>query len=304
MRSRARHAWPLAAVVASLSLAGCGPVACAAGSTSCGGPAVVENLNVQPQNSTLTVGINRVSIALLDAHGNPVAATAVSMVVLSPAGGRLSTRPLEDISAAYGGIPVYVGTAQFPAAGQYEYLVTARAASGGAYLSGHAFVTVTNSGPELAVGAHVPALQQKVVTDPGVTIAMVDSGVPPDTWHDTTIAQALAAHRPMVLFFGQPGYCPSKTCGPTVRILEQLCVRYCAQFSFQHIETDFPASAAQVFNNPAFRAFGLQTDPWVYFVNSAGVVADRFEGPVTLDELSGAAAGTLAGRVPAVTLGS
>ncbi|HEX4578390.1 MAG TPA: hypothetical protein VH498_00160 [Candidatus Dormibacteraeota bacterium] len=58
----------------------------------------------------------------------------------------------------------------------------------------------------------------------------------------------------------------------------------------------------QVFNNPAFRAFGLPSDPWVYFVNSAGVVTDRFEGPITLDELQGAAAGTLAGRVPAVQL--
>jgi hypothetical protein len=106
----------------------------------------------------------------------------------------------------------------------------------------------------------------------------------------------------MVLFFGQPGYCPSKTCGPTVSILHQLCTQYCSQLSFQHIETDFPASAAQTFNNPAFRAFGLQTDPWVYFVNSAGIVTDRFEGPITLDELKSAAEGTLAGHVPAVSL--
>jgi hypothetical protein len=34
------------------------------------------------------------------------------------------------------------------------------------------------------------------------------------------------------------------------------------------------------------------------------VITDRFEGPVTLDELQGAAQGTLAGRVPAVSLGS
>jgi hypothetical protein len=152
------------------------------------------------------------------------------------------------------------------------------------------------------VGARVPALHQAVLTDPGTTLAMVDSGVPPDIWHDQTIASALAAHKPMVLFFGQPGYCPSKTCGPTVSILHQLCAQYCSQFSFQHIETNFPASVAQTFNNPAFRAFGLQTDPWVYVVNSSGIVTDRFEGPVTLDELKSAAEGTLAGHVPAVSL--
>ncbi len=92
----------------------------------------------------------------------------------------------------------------------------------------------------------VPAVQQKVVTDPGVNLSMVDSGVPPDTWHDVTVAQALAAHKPMVLYFGEPGYCPSKTCGPTIAILKQLCTQYCAQFSFQHIEDDIPPGPAFV----------------------------------------------------------
>ncbi len=290
------------AILVLLFSAGCGgnaPGSCAA--AGCTAP-VQENLNVQPQNSTLLVGVNRVSIALLDGKQSPVAATGVSVDILDPAGQSIGTRPMENIAAVYGGIPVYVGIAQFPTAGQYEFVVTGHAAGGA--VDGHAFVTVASSGAEVAVGAHVPALHQAVLTDPGVTLAMVDSGVPPDTWHDQTIAGALAAHRPMVLFFGQPGFCPSKTCGPTVAILKQLCTQYCSQFSFQHIETDFPASANQVFNNPAFRAFGLPSDPWVYFVNSAGIIADRFEGPVTLDELQGAAEGTLAGHVPAVSLSS
>lgn len=288
----------LPAMALSLALA-----ACASGAGAGGASPAAENLNVQPQNSTLLVGVNRISIALLDPHGNPVSARDVRVRIVDAGGTAVATRPLEDIASVYGGIPVYVGTAAFPAAGQYDYLVAATATTGSA-LEGHAFVTVARTGPEVPVGARVPPISQKVLTDPGVTLSMVDSGVPPDTWHDVTVAQALAAHRPMVLFFGQPGYCPSKTCGPTVKILEQLCAQFCAQLSFQHIETDFPASAAQVFNNPAFRAFGLQTDPWVYFVNSEGIVADRFEGPVTLDELQGAAQGTLAGHVPAVTLGA
>jgi len=295
---RRRRAAGLAVLLLSTALlAACGgdQVVCA------GGGCTPAALNVQPQNSSLVVGVNRISIALLDQQQNPVTATGVTLTLVTPAHQRLPTRPLENISAAYGGIPIYVGIEQFTTAGQYQYQVQGTATGGGP-VSGQAFVTVTDKGPELAVGATVPALQQKVVTDPGVTISQVDSGVPPDTWHDQTIAAALAAHRPMVLFFGQPGFCPSKTCGPTVSILKQLCTQYCSQLSFQHIEVDFPASVAQVFNNPAFRAFGLQTDPWVFFVNASGVIADRFEGPVTLDELQGAAQGTLAGRVPAVAL--
>jgi hypothetical protein len=289
--------------VASMQVAACDTATGCAGA-ACSSTPAAENLNVQPQNSTLLVGLNRISIALLDGRANPVAASDVSVQILDAAGRQLLVRPLENISAAYGGIPIYVGTAQFPSAGTYDYVVHGRTTASNAAVTGHAFVTVATTGPELAVGAHVPALQQAVLTDPGVTLSMVDSGVPPDTWHDTTIAQAVAAHKAMVLFFGQPGYCPSKTCGPTVAILKQLCAQFCSTMSFQHIETDFPASVAQVFNNPAFRAFGLQTDPWVYFVNSDGIIADRFEGPVTLDELQGAAEGTLAGHVPAVSLSS
>lgn len=289
----------IAAALAVSPVAGCGAIACAGAGSSCAPSA--ENLNVQPQNSTLLVGVNRISIALLDGRSNPVTAGSVTVDILNAAGASIGVRPLEDIAPVYGDIPIYVGIAAFPSAGQYDFVVTGTASSGGP-ITGHAFVTVAASGTELPVGAHVPALNQAVLTSSGVTISMVDSGVPPDTWHDQTVASALAAHTPMVLFFGQPGYCPSKTCGPTVAILKQLCAQYCSQFSFQHIETDFPASAAQTFNNPAFRAFGLQTDPWVYFVNSGGVVTDRFEGPITLRELHGAAEGTLAGHVPGVSL--
>ena len=293
----------LAALVA-FPLFGCGGTeTCAA--AGCTAPAA-QPLNVQPQNSTLLVGVNRISIALLDGRATPVTAANVSVEIRGPSGASIGVRPLENIASVYGGIPVYVGIANFPSAGQYDYVVTGTS-SGGSPVSGNAFVTVASTGPELAVGMRVPNMAQKVVTDPGVTLSMVDSGVPPDTWHDVTVAQALAAHKPMVLYFGEPGYCPSKTCGPTIAILKQLCTQYCTQFSFQHIEDDIPPGPAFVQpnafpNNPAFLAFGLRSDPWVYFVNSRGVVTDRFEGPVTLDQLKGAAAGTLAGHVPAVSL--
>ena len=290
-----------ALLVLPISGCGAGVEVCAAG--NCARQLV---LNVQPQNSTLLVGVNRISIALLNGQSTPVVAANVSVKIVGPSGTTASPRPLEDIAPVYGGIPVYVGLANFPSPGQYDYLVNGTDSSG-ELVTGNAFVTVVAKGPELSVGMPVPALHQEVVTDPGVSLSQVDSGVPPDTWHDVTVAQALAAHKPMVLYFGEPGYCPSKTCGPTIAILKQLCTQYCAQLSFQHIEDDIPPGPAFVQpnaypNNPAFLAFGLRSDPWVYFVNSAGVVTDRFEGPLTLDQLQGAAQGTLAGRVPAVSL--
>ena len=104
----------------------------------------------------------------------------------------------------------------------------------------------------------------------------------------------------MVLYIGEPGRCVSQTCGPTVQVLEQIYPQYQDRILFEHIEVHYPAQANSF--NPIYAAFGLTSEPWVYFVNSQGVVSDRFEGFVTADELRTAADGTLAGRVPAVDL--
>jgi len=274
---------------------------------ACGGPAQnpasqSNEVMVVPQNSSLTVGVDRVSIALLDSQRNPVDASGVSVQLVAASGRTIDTRPFDNVAAQYGGIPVYIGVLRFPDVGQFQFVV--RGSKGGTTVSGKAFVTVSVHSQEMQVGAAAPAVKQPVLGDPGVALAQIDSGVPPDSWHTATVAAGLAQHKPMVLFFGDPAYCPSKTCGPTRDILEQLCTSYCAQLLFEHIETYYPAQppSASAPVNPGFTAFGLQTDPWVYFVNSQGVVSDRYEGPVTLAQLTQSAQGTLAGSVPAVGL--
>jgi len=157
---------------------------------------------------------------------------------------------------------------------------------------------VTTRSPELPIGFKFPPLKQPVAADVGGKLAMLDSGVPPDAWHTATVADGLAQHRPMIVYFGQPGRCASQTCGPTITVLQELCKTYCDKLLFEHIEVHFPASADGY--NPAFTQMGFQSEPWVYFVNSNGIVADRYEGPVTLAQLQSSADGTLAGKVPAI----
>jgi len=267
------------------------------GATPAGGQVMVV-----PQNSAFTVGVDRVSVALLDSARNPLNASDVSVQVVNPAGRALEVRPFTNVASQYGGIPVYIGVARFPDVGQYQLVVSGR--HNGGSVSGAAYVTVTPHSQEVNVGASAPAAHQPILGDPGVTLAQIDSGVPPDDWHTETVADGIARHQPMVLFFGDPAYCPSKTCGPTRDILQQLCMQFCKQLVFEHIETYIPAQppSASAPVNPAFTAFGLQTDPWIYFVNASGTVSDRYEGPVTLDQLVQSAQGTLAGKVPAVGL--
>lgn len=289
---------PALAILLALLCAACGQSAGGAGGSGAGGGA---DLVLAPQNSTLLVGVNRISVALLDAHQRPVNNARVTLEIDSN-GQKVASRPLEWIGPTYDNKPVYNGTASFAQSGSYTLVAHATLSDGSAH-TGRANVSVTTHSPELPVGFQPPAISQRILSDPGTKITDLDSGVPPDDWHTMTIAQGLAQHKPMLLYFGEPGYCMSAVCGPVVSILQQLCTTYCDKLVFEHIEVRIPPGAEGPFN-PAYVAFGLTSEPWIYFVNSSGVVADRFEGPVTLDELKPAADGTLAGRVPAVDVSS
>jgi hypothetical protein len=269
--------------------------ACGDAATGQAGPAA--DLVVAPQNSTLLVGVNRISVALVDQRQQPVNGARVTLDIVS-GGTTLATRPLQWIGPTYANKPVYNGTARFPHSGAYTLVAHATLADGSTR-TGRVDVSATTHSPELPVSFKAPTVAQRILTDPNTTPSDIDSGVPPDDWHTATIAQGVAQHRPMLLYFGEPGFCATAVCGPVVGIVKQLCATYCDKLLFQHIEVRTPPGAHGPFN-PAYVAFGLSSEPWIYLVNSDGVVADRFEGPVTLDELRGAAEGTLAGRVPAV----
>ena len=288
------------AVLGAALLAGCGAGDPASPAPSQGGGGVAS-LTVDPTITELLTGTDRLGLALFDQANHPVEGAQATLEVTG-IGGVDEHRPLTDIGPEYGGIPVYTGTAAFPQVGVYKLLVTATL-PGGKTATGKVSVRVTQTGPGVPIGAHAPSVSQPVLGDAGVTIGQLDSGNPPDAWHSTTVAQGLAEHKPMVLYFGEPGYCKSRTCGPTVQILQEFAKKYGSSFVIEHIEDHFPAGPDETAKDDAgFSAFGLDTDPWVYFVNAQGIVADRFEGPVTVDELSSAADGTLAGHVPAVTI--
>lgn len=288
--ARARALWALLAGT-MVALAACGDSS---------GPAPAGDLTVAPQNSTYLPGVNRVSVALLDSGKNPVNGATATTLDIEGAKGVFETRPLEYVGPQYGMVPLYIGTARLPQTGQYRLTVHATL-PGGRPDSGQAVISVVDHGPEVPVGARVPPVRQPLLGDPGVKITDIDSGVPPDGWHTETVAGGVAQNRPMVLYFGEPGFCKSRTCGPTVQVLQAVCAVYCSRMLFEHIEDNYPAGPDETSRpNPAFTAFGLQTEPWIYLVNSSGIVADRFEGPVTASQLEASAEGTLAGRVPAV----
>ncbi len=101
--------------------------------------------------------------------------------------------------------------------------------------------------------------------------------------HDDDLADVLGKE-PVVLLFATPALCQSRVCGPVVDVAEQ-------------VKRDRPDDAAYIHmeiwndNDPNKGAreqvldYNLQTEPWLFVINSDGTVSTRIEGAFSVDEL-------------------
>jgi hypothetical protein len=133
-----------------------------------------------------------------------------------------------------------------------------------------------------AVASQSPTVSNARGVDP------ICTRTPPCSMHQRSIADALAAHKPLIITFATPRFCKSRTCGPTVDIVETQHERVGDKVNFIHIEVYRNAQVALTENgdSPTFAEWKLPTEPWTYFIGADGVVKDRWLGSMGTDELA------------------
>lgn len=94
--------------------------------------------------------------------------------------------------------------------------------------------------------------------------------------HDMTVAQALASGKPSVITFATPKFCSSRTCGPLVSVIEAIKKDTADKVAYVHVEVYKDEGAKEP--APTVTEWGLQTDPWIFFVGADGVVKERWSG--------------------------
>jgi hypothetical protein len=96
--------------------------------------------------------------------------------------------------------------------------------------------------------------------------------------HYISLDEALTNGKPTVVSFATPKFCTSQLCGPVVD--EQILVFEKIgkdKANFIHVE-EFPTQDVSV-QSPPFVAWKLHTEPWVFVIDSGGVIRARFLGP-------------------------
>jgi hypothetical protein len=149
--------------------------------------------------------------------------------------------------------------------------------------------TVQQQGVTPAIGAPAPRSDNPTLSDVS-DISQIDSAVEPNlAFHQLSIADAIAAGKPSIVLFSTPGFCQTALCGPEYEIFGKLHESYGDRVEFVHVE---------VYKDPATRLVSdtmlewkLQSEPWFFVIDSNGLVAAKFEGPASLQELEDALKG-------------
>jgi hypothetical protein len=137
-----------------------------------------------------------------------------------------------------------------------------------------------------AVGERAPSVHTPTVSDVGGDVGKIDTRSPHDDMHEADFAE-LAGRKPVVLLFATPALCQSRVCGPVVDVAAQVEHESGSGVDFIHNEV-FNDNNASAGLRPQMRAFGLDTEPWLFVIDRKGIVRTRVEGAFSASELESA----------------
>lgn len=226
------------------------------------------------------------------------------------------TKPIGTSTAIYfgKGLPaaVYVATFDFAMAGNYGVQIDTTIAGTTAQANVQLTVLERAIAPkigDLAIAAKT--LTAATVTDP---LELSSAAVTEPSLYATSLDDALAAKKPIALLFATPGFCRTAVCGPSVKVYADLAKTFGSEITFIHSEIyrfPFGDSFAQqnaIFQtamnegrnltdeerkagvSDAYYAWKLQSEPWLFLIDSKGVIVGRYEGGLTQEELTPALA--------------
>ena len=211
----------------------------------------------------------------LPTPGTPVATDKTAPEIISPSGPK----------------GVYEAQAGFDKAGFWQTHVVATI--DGKQRQADADFQVAERHAIPAVGDAAIPSDNLTVSTPGVSPASLDSraaagGLVPDPdLHQTTIAAAVAAHRPAVVVFSTPVYCISRFCGPITDMVGDLGKTYDDRASFIHVEIwkDYQQQTANTAATDWLYRNDNLNEPWVFFIGADGKIAARWDNVSTRAEI-------------------
>ena len=251
----------------------------------------------------LAVGRHRVAFVLSDAQGIirlPVTRVISYYVGDGPDDGAAgaAAEPFEQTTARFHEFPfgvrgVFVTELTFDRAGTWAIEAFVPLTDGSVTSTRFAFpVAERTTAP--AVGDAAPRSDSRTAADVESLRDLTTGAQPDPALYEQSIAQALDEGRPLVVVFASPGFCTNALCGPQVEVLSEVRQRHPDSANYVHV--DLYENPQQIrtggldvaIRTPVLEQWGLRTDEWTFVIDAEGLVAARFEGFATFDEVEAA----------------
>jgi hypothetical protein len=255
-----------------------------------------ESVALIPGTSDYSPGELRVSFLVVNRRGRVIApkqaqvwlARSLSEKPFARGTARLEPIGVPGVSSGADAAAIYVTHLHVPAAGKYDVLARP---VGRVRIGGLGQLLVRKRSVSPAVGSRAYPSRTPTLASTGGRVTALTTRVPPDrALLRTSVAAALAEHRPFVLTFATPRYCSSRTCGPVVDVVDHVRKQYAGTpIRFIHVEI-YKDNDPRQGPNRWVREWNLPGEPWTFLVGRDGRIKAKFEGSVSSHELDVAVA--------------
>ena len=261
-----------------------------------------SDLVIAPTQSVFLDGPNRYGFGVFNVDGSPVDDADLAIYAAPANGGKaagpfpasshsLETQPAftsqttsQDPDAAK---VFYTSEVDFARNGDYNLIAMIREDDGSyswARVGSPAIVGNPKGVP--LTGDEAPVINTPTADDAGGDLTKIDTRQPPSSMHDVDYADVIGKE-PIVLLFATPALCQSRVCGPVVDIAEEVKNERPDDAAYIHMEiwndndpNKGPRSQVQDFN--------LQSEPWLFVIDTDGKVSTVIEGAFSKQELEDA----------------
>lgn len=258
-----------------------------------------EDIVVSPAGQTYEKGPNRFSFGVFEVDGDQIPDADVALYAASGPSGRAAgpfPARIESLStdaafasktSAAESQPVtvaYVSELKFDRPGEWRILALVKRGEE-IVASRLPSIKVADYSEIPDVGDVPPRIHTPTAADVG-DLSEIDTRIPPDTMHDDDLYDVLG-EKPTVLLFATPALCMSRVCGPMVDIAEQVHAETGDEVAFIHMEV-YNDNDPNKGIRPELKAYGLQTEPWLFVLDDSGRVSTRIEGAFSVGDLEAA----------------
>jgi hypothetical protein len=246
---------------------------------------------INPPGS-ITCGPTRLMFSFLNDQNVPVASPDRNVAVKVFDLGADAAAPVAEGNASFiwaiePSVGVYVIDLDLPTAGSYGVEFTTSVGGGSAEVIRSTF-DVQEETPLIGVGDKAPPSETPTLDDVGGDVSRLSTDPAPiAAFYETSIAEAVADKKPFVVAFATPKFCVSQQCGPTLDRLKPIAARhpgvtvinvepYQLEFKDGQLQPVLSGDPPQLTPAAVTTEWGLQTEPWVFVVDSEGTVTASF----------------------------